>query len=112
MSGLVLASQTDQTSFGICNWSDAQINDLLDAINAAVNGTGETMADGFYTKNNDGKIYNDSYSLFSAGVDPQSGAGALLIDRMMSELSNLESISANAVATSQRIQKEINSKLS
>jgi hypothetical protein len=83
----------------------------LDAINDAVNNpTGANDKDGFYAES--GKIYNANYSLFSGGVDPQSGAGALLIDRMMSELSNLESISANAVATSQRIQKEINSKLS
>jgi len=110
MSEFVLASAMDQAAFGICDWSDSQIFDLLDAINSAVNETDEQIQGGFYCK--DGKVYNDDYALFKNGVDPQSGAGALLIDRMMSELSNLESISANAIATMQRIQKEIHSKTS
>lgn len=44
--------------------------------------------------------------------DPQSAAGTLIMDRVMSELSNLDSIAANSVATEQRIAKDINSKLS
>jgi len=82
-------------AFNICNMADQEIDGLLDQIWAAVQPGGT----GYVTIN--GKQ-----------VDPQSGAGALIIDRLMSELSNLESISANSVATSQRIQKEINSKLS
>lgn len=44
-------------------------------------------------------------------IDPQGGAGTLIIDRLMSELSNLESIAANSIATLQRMSKETNSKL-
>ncbi len=109
---LVMASAVDQNAFNICDWSDSQINDLLGAISSAVNSPNSDYTSGAFTVEA-GKVKSTQFTLFSGdGIDPQSGAGALVIDRLMSELSNLESISANAVATSQRIQKEINSKLS
>lgn len=84
-------------AYTVANFADSQIDQLLDQVWNAVQSGGSF----WWTVNGTPKP-----------IDPQSGAGALIIDRLMSELSNLESISANAVATAQRIQKEINSKLS
>jgi hypothetical protein len=106
-NGLVSGGVIDP-AFDVCSWADNQIEALLQAIQAAVTGTFPTdMNPDFYD------YYSGPNAVMINGtpVDPHEGAGTLLIDRMMSELSNLESISANAVATSQRIQKEINSKL-
>ncbi len=91
MSGL-LGGNAIQSAYSICQNADASIDALLAAVQ---------------TK---GNITVGTHVLTSG--DYQSGAGTLIVDRMMSELSNLESLAANSIATLQRIAKEINSKLS
>lgn len=119
MSEGVLNGQLINDAANLCNWSDNQITDLLDAISDAAQGTQANDGQGYqwHTIVQDGQnvnmVYNNGNPMCDGnGFDPQSGAGALIVDRLMAELSNLESIAANSVATSQRIQKEINSKLS
>ena len=95
------------------NLSDsALVSGAWTATNNADNGIDAVMnqlADGVSSETGAvGKVYIPTFG----DIDPQKGSGTLIIDRYMSELSNLESVAANAVATSQRIQKEVNSKLS
>ena len=92
LSGLLTGSAVED-AYAICKAADDEIGKLLDAVR---NNTSYTSPDG---------------SITLTQADFQSGAGTLLVDRLMSELSNLESLSANALATLQRIAKEINSKL-
>jgi hypothetical protein len=100
-------------TYSAAEWADGFIEELLEWVNWTVNGGAQpgsneygisgTTVDGVNKIN-----INRKYS----GVDPMSGAGALIIDRIMSELSNLEAIAANALATEQKIAQATNSKLS
>ena len=120
----IISGNAINEAYGVCDWADSQIEALLEAINFLYSDDQGNV--GALSAEARSFIDMDSYEEVEEGVwkytclqigghggiDPQDGAGTLIIDRLMSELSNLESISANAIATMQRIQKEINSKLS
>ena len=112
------ASNSVQNAYDICDWSDGFINALLSALNYSITGKSIDGRNGNYEEYGITTVYNSTDTSKSSisvpqfgAINPQDGSGTLIIDRIMSELSNLESISANAIATLQRIQKEINSKL-
>ncbi len=114
----VLSGNAINSAYDICDFADSQIEALLEALNFLYcdNQDIGSLSEEARSFIDQDSIEEGKYTCLQIdghpGIDPQNGAGTLIIDRFMSELSNLESISANAIATMQRIQKEINSKLS
>jgi|GEM_PF-2469364 len=94
----------------LAQYGDQYAEAMLYAVQAAINGSDYsfTFENGQTISASGGKVY---FPGFDDGVDPMSGAGAMIIDRMNFEISTVSSISASTLAALQRTVKEINSKL-
>ena len=115
--GGIVGDSLTNSAFESCDWADNVIESLLNAVYWTTGTAGEED----YGNGIKGTFDEAGKRVVQVGtnddgtaryINPQDGAGALIIDRLMSNLSNVESISANAVATEQNISKAMHSKIS
>ena len=93
-------------------WSDQYIDELLSAITWVTTQGKEGDRGKFGVQVGTGKDAEYSIEITGYGkFDPASPAGTLIIDRVMSICSNINSVAANAVATVQRNAKTIDTKV-
>lgn len=85
-------------AYEAADWADASreeiMNDIRDAIESNANGTNDV--DGVEVE------------IDGIAVDISSGAGALLLDDKLQELSTIEQSAAQILAANNRAQKEVN----